>query len=249
MQMHLDTIPLWDNFRAGGECPLCTLSQYLEEQFLDITLGGAAMEPDIRIMSNEKGYCARHFKALFDRQQRLPLALITHTHLTETVSRLKPLMEAAMPGAEPVKRGLFAGKGAPDPTLQLLDQLEQTACSCMICQRVASNMERYQQTCASLYHKDPSFAALYRQGQGFCLPHFASLLRLARGELKGKAWAGFLSDTLSMEQAALERLEGELKHFTTMFDYRNAGADWGSSRDALPRVIAKLRGASRPDEG
>ena len=52
-----------------------------------------------------------------------------------------------------------------------------------------------------------------------------------------------------MEQAALERLEGELKHFTIMFDYRNAGADWGSSRDALPRVIAKLRGAPRPDEG
>lgn len=76
-------------------------------------------------------------------------------------------------------------------------------------------------------------------------PHFTSLLRLARRELKGKAWDGFLSDTLSMELAALERLEGELKHFTTMFDYRNAGADWGSSRDALPRVIAKLRGAPR----
>ena len=81
-----------------------------------------------------------------------------------------------------------------------------------------------------------------------CLLYTSSLLRLARRELKGKAWDGFLSDTLSMELAALERLEGELKHFTAMFDYRNAGADWGSSRDALPRVIAKLRGAPRPDE-
>lgn len=248
MQMHLDTIPLWDSFRAGGECPLCSLSQYLEEQFLDITLGGAAMEPDIRIMSNEKGYCAKHFKALFDRQQRLPLALITHTHLAETVGRLKPLMEAAMPGNEPAKRGLFSSRNTPDPMLALQEQLDQTACSCMICQRLDANMARYQETCASLYHKDPTFAALYRQGQGFCLPHFTSLLRLARRELKGKAWDGFLSDTLSMELAALERLEGELKHFTTMFDYRNAGADWGSSRDALPRVIAKLRGAPRPDE-
>ena len=86
MQMHLDTIPLWDSFRQGGECPLCNLSRYLEQSFLDIALGGAAMDPDIRIMSNEKGYCSKHFKSLFDMQQRLPLALITHTHLVESTN-------------------------------------------------------------------------------------------------------------------------------------------------------------------
>ena len=249
MQMHLDTIPLWDSFRQGGECPLCTLSRYLEQSFLDIALGGAAMDPDIRIMSNEKGYCSKHFKSLFDMQQRLPLALITHTHLVESTGKLKPLMEAALPGHTVApKKKLFGGRNAePDPVDELIQQLEQSSCSCMICHKIEYNMQRYQETCASLYHKDPAFAKLYREGQGFCLPHFASLLKAAKGELRGKTWEAFLTDTLTMQQAALERLDGELKHFTTMFDYRNAGGDWGTSRDSLPRVIAKLRGAPRPD--
>jgi hypothetical protein len=182
-------------------------------------------------------------------QQRLPLALITHTHLVESTAKIQPMMEAAMPGHEAApKRRLFASRTAePDPVEELIRQVEQASCSCMICHKIEYNMLRYQQTCASLYHKDPAFAKLYREGHGFCLPHFASLLKAARGELHGKSWEAFLSDTLTMQQTALERLDGELKHFTTMFDYRNAGGDWGTSRDSLPRVIAKLRGAPRPD--
>ena len=249
MQMHLDTIPLWDSFRAGGECPLCSLSRYLEEQFLDGTLGGAAMEPAIRIMSNELGYCRNHFHALFHRQQRLPLALITSTHLSETTGKLAPLMNDVMdPEKKQAKKGLFSSRSQTDPLDQLITELAHRDGSCMICKRIETNMARYMQTAASLYAKDQNFADLYAAGQGFCLPHLKGILTHARTELKGAVAERFVKDTLTMQLKAQERLEDELKHFTAMFDYRNNGEDWGTSRDALPRVIAKLRGEPRPDE-
>lgn len=248
MQMHLDTIPLWDSFREGDGCPLCRLTAYLEEQFLDGTLGGAAMEPDIRIMSNEKGYCLRHFKALYDRKQRLPLALITHTHLVTTREKLDPLMEQYL--HPPVKKqGLFAKKTAEaDPVAEILNILEQQDGSCMICQRVEGHMARYLETCADLYRKDETFARLYREGKGFCLPHFRGLLQAGKG-LSGKARESFLTDTLTLEQGLLDTLDTDLKAFTMMFDYRSAGKDFGPARDALPRTIAGLRGNAIPMEG
>lgn len=247
MKMQLDTIPLWDSFREGGECPLCTLSRYLEEQFLDGTLGGAAMDPDIRIMSNEKGYCAKHFKALFDLSQRLPLGLITHTNLLETTEKIRALAEPILNPAAEKKHGLFARKDN-DPLDALLAQTDTSISGCMICERVETTMARYEETAAYLYKKDSAFAELYRSGQGFCLPHFSALLKAAKGELSGKTLDEFTQDTLRMELAALDRVGDELKQFTLMFDYRNVGKEWGTSRDALPRAIAKLRGGPRPDD-
>ena len=31
-----------------------------------------------------------------------------------------------------------------------------------------------------------------------------------------------------------------MTHFTKMFDYRNAGGDWGNSRDSIERAIQWL---------
>lgn len=247
MKMQLDTIPLWDSFRAGGECPMCSLHKYLEDAYLDVTLGGAAMDPDIRIMSNEKGYCAYHFKALFDMGQRLPLALITHTHLLETTEKLRAVTETAMK-PESSKRGLFGKRTSDDPLDEVIRLASGADGSCMICERVSTTMKRYAETVMYLYKKDNEFADLYRNGQGFCLEHYAQLLKTAQKELSGNVRDSFIRDTLEQETRALDRLGDELKQFTLMFDYRNSGKDWGTSRDALPRTIQKLRGGRRPDD-
>jgi len=109
-------------------------------------------------------------------------------------------------------------------------------------------MARYLETCADLYRKDESFAQLYRQGTGFCLPHFKGLLQVGQ-DLSGKAKENFLTDTLALEQKLLDTLDTDLKAFTMMFDYRSAGKDFGAARDALPRTIAGLRGSAIPMEG
>ena len=74
------------------ECPLCLSHSKLENDYTDYYLGPALMEPDSRIDTNKKGFCRRHFELLYNRQEnRLGLALETHTHLNEKLSQIKEI--------------------------------------------------------------------------------------------------------------------------------------------------------------
>lgn len=107
MRYHIDTIPVWDAFRAESECPLCDLRAKNEQDYLDAFLGASVMEPDVRMEVNAKGFCARHFSQMFDRKNRLGLALMTHTHLKESLSSLC--------APAPQRTGLFGRRTAPAP--------------------------------------------------------------------------------------------------------------------------------------
>lgn len=247
MQYHIDTIPVWDAFHAGGECPLCTLQAKLEQDFVDLALGGAAMEPDVRIASNEKGYCARHLSLLYQSQRRLPLALVVHTHLMEAHGKLKPALSRTASPA-PAKGGLFAKKSAGDPIGELRRELQKATSTCMMCDRIQSNMDRYLYTVLHLYQHDGEFKKALENSAGFCLPHLDALLAMAEKHLHGTKREAFAASIAQVEENALTRLEGELYQFTQMFDYRSVGKDFGACRDALPRTITKLRGGVEPEK-
>ena len=46
------------------------------------------MEPDSREITNEKGFCKRHMGMLFDKKNRLSLALMLETHVKELEKNL-----------------------------------------------------------------------------------------------------------------------------------------------------------------
>ena len=39
MKYHIDTIPVWDAYKHGGECPLCEIARHNEQEFLDVFMG------------------------------------------------------------------------------------------------------------------------------------------------------------------------------------------------------------------
>ena len=69
-----------------------------------------------------------------------------------------------------------------------------------------------------------------------------TLLALSGEVLSGQQKEEFCRQAAKLLQENLERLEEELNWFTRKFDYRNAEAPWGNSRDALERTANKLRG-------
>ena len=82
------TIPVNEAFDACRDdatcgCPICVLRKRLEKDELEIILGAAMMDPDIRIKTNEQGFCGRHFDMMLERNNRLGLALILESHLAE----------------------------------------------------------------------------------------------------------------------------------------------------------------------
>jgi len=86
MRYQLDTIPVWDAYKAGGECPLCALRARNENAYADGFLGDSVMDPDTRAQVNEKGFCNRHFAMMLPMKNRLGLALITHTYLKNVIA-------------------------------------------------------------------------------------------------------------------------------------------------------------------
>ena len=248
---HLDTIPVWDAFHANGECPICDMEKKLENQYLDGALGGSVMEPDARIEVNEKGFCAYHLRKLFAQPHRLGLALMMHTHMRTMDAEAMKLEDAVLEaisreqGKNAVKRGsdqLLQKTEYGKPVEQLVANHQGHQESCRICEQIAQNMERYYFTLFHLYKKDPQFLEYYKQGKGFCYQHYAELMGRAMKALHGEKQREFLSDTIKMQRENRERMEKEVEWFTLKFDYRNGDKPWGNSRDAVERVLNKLRG-------
>ena len=88
MAEKLYTIPVNDAFDMDCECPVCEMYKKLENDNLDYTLGPSYMEEDVRAMTDKTGFCADHVKKMYERGNRLGMALMYQTH---TVSVLKNL--------------------------------------------------------------------------------------------------------------------------------------------------------------
>ena len=89
------TIPVNEAFDACRDdatcgCPICVLRKRLEGDEIEIIMGAAMMEPDIRIKTNEQGFCGRHFDMMLERNNRLGLALILESHLAEVRKMTEP---------------------------------------------------------------------------------------------------------------------------------------------------------------
>ena len=199
-------------------------------------LASAYMEPEWRIKSNETGFCTRHFELMFNRRNRLGLALMTHTHMQEVIKSLEQILS----GNDSGKRGLFARKSTGESTpAKIRVRME----GCVICEQVDSALKRYAYTIAQLYFTNSEFKALFDKSKGFCLPHLALVLEMAEQTLSGAQMSEFKKAVAAMELENLKRVEGELEWFTLKFDYRNDGKPWGNSQDAPDRAINKLIGA------
>ena len=68
-------------------CPICRMEDMLEKQYVKFITGDAMMEPNIRIETNKKGFCHRHFSQMFTVGQKLPNALILESHLQEIIDK------------------------------------------------------------------------------------------------------------------------------------------------------------------
>ena len=81
MKETIATIPVNDLFAPKDGCPFCRMERMLEEQYCEFVTGDAMMEPLIRIETNKKGFCNRHFTRMTQVGQKLPNALILESHL------------------------------------------------------------------------------------------------------------------------------------------------------------------------
>jgi hypothetical protein len=97
MREQIYTIPIGEAYERADGCPICALRRKLEQETLQYTLGGAMMEPDVRVAMNAAGFCPEHQRALMGMGNRLSLALILESRL-DTLAQSPPDKLPALAG-------------------------------------------------------------------------------------------------------------------------------------------------------
>lgn len=236
MHYHLDTIPVWDALKLGGECPLCALRRKNELLMTQRYLGGSLMEPAMRVRVNERGFCQKHQQLLFAQQNKLGVGLLTHSGAKETEKKLEKIYAGAQDGGK-LRRGQ-----AKDAVRKAAGQLRALSDACILCDELSELMKRYAYTYVMLWQSDSSFKKAMEASMGACVPDTALLYEAAAEALKDSELGAFVRTLNDINRASLTRVTNELEWFTLKFDYRNADKPWGNSKDAPEREITRLRG-------
>lgn len=248
MKYELDTMPVWDALKAGSECPFCLLETRSRTAAVRYYLGASVMAPEVRVTVNERGFSRRHWRILAKDANRLGLGLLAHTRLKRLREQLHPLTHALdKESARAAEKGgldnLLAGKkslvAAAEALCQRLEALDQ---SCLIQERVETDLARYFFTTVHLVRQDQDFRQAWEASKGVCLRHLPGLIRLACQELGPKDLGRFLLVLVGLQDANLERLENDIWSFTKQFDATASHQTTGDPKEAIERTLQKLTG-------
>ena len=228
------TIPVNEAFDKVIEhpecgCPICVLYKKLQTDELDIILGASMMEPDIRIKTNEQGFCLSHYNIMLGKKRMLGMGLMLESHLAEVKKRLA--------GAT-----LFGKK--PQAAIDSLTELED---SCYVCSRIDKNLAAMTATAVYLYESDPNFPKKFKSAPYFCLPHYRKMIDYASKKMNKKIFADFYKTAQGIEEKYIETLAGDVSWFCKKFDYRYDEEPWYNSKDSVPRAVKFLSGDPKDD--
>ena len=87
MQEKIYTIPVNEAFSKKDGCPFCRLKKQLEDAERELIMGASMMEPDIRIKTNERGFCKKHYLKMLKSDQK-QLFIKNHFSAKITVKKL-----------------------------------------------------------------------------------------------------------------------------------------------------------------
>ena len=244
MKEQLHTIPVNEAFQSGDECPFCFMERAAEQSAIRYVIGPGAsyMEPDVRAATGRTGFCVSHSKKLYDYGNTLGNALILQTHLNSLIEDFR--QEAAAFQA-PAKKRIFGKKKNAEEDAYW-QRLERQVESCYVCDKIRYNMERYFRTFFVLL-KEGEFRDRVVNSKGFCMRHFSQMLRMAEECLPDSQREWFYPTVFKLMEDNLVRVKEDLDWLVAKYDYRNAGADWRNSRDALQRTMQKLEGLHPAD--
>lgn len=246
MKEKIYTIPVNEAFETSDGCPFCRLKNKLERERAEYTLGASMMEPDARMLTNTLGFCDKHFEMIFERPNKLSLALVLETHLDD-VRRKIGCAGAGLLKEDTKKGGIFKKKENTE-TEALCIAIDFAVSGCAICSHVNSTMERYFDVFFYMWENDKEFRAKFDKCEGLCLPHYKDAVQKSAQYLKKDAARRFSASLYEKQCEFLDGLQEDIHKFTLKFDYRNKDMPWGSAKDAPKRVIGCLSGITVGDE-
>jgi hypothetical protein len=182
------------------------------------------MEPDIRIKTNEEGFCLSHYNIMLRRKRMLGMGLMMESHLFEVEKKVNG-------------KTIFGSK--PDKALEAMGKLEG---DCYVCGRINKNLSAMIATAVYLFESDPDFPKRFKGAPYFCLPHYRKMLDYASRKMNKKRFAELYECAHGIQQSYLSSLRKDVSWFCKKFDYRYDEEPWYNSKDSVQRSIKFLSG-------
>ncbi len=187
------------------------------------------MEPDIRIKTNEEGFCARHYGIMLGRRRMLGMGLILESHLAEVKKRLDGPT-------------VFGSKSKA--AAESLGELE---CSCYVCGRIKKNLNAMTATAVYLFESDPNFPQKFSKASYFCLPHYRAMIEYASAKMHKKVFPDFYKKAHEINEKYITSLNEDVSWFCKKFDYRYDEEPWYNSKDSVQRAVKFLSGDQKDE--
>lgn len=216
MKEKIYTIPINDSFDNPTYCPFCFLEDKIETDEVEYTLGPSMMEPDSRINSNEKGFCARHLNMMIKSDKKLSLALILSTGLKYVKDETDK--------KEFKKQGRFSKKP------------ENEKSTCVVCEKLEYDRERYVDTFFYMLKKDSDFLKKAEKCENLCVCHGKKLLNAAPRKEDFELVKKMLIKSLDKN---IEDLLG----FIDLFDYRTKDKNSEKYKDTVKNAVNTAGGS------
>ena len=228
------TIPVNEAFDLVAKepqcgCPFCVLYKRLQNDEIDIILGASMMEPDIRIKTNELGFCSSHYEIMLKRKRMLGMGLMMESHLAEVKRLIKPPIQGF-------------GRRQQDSPLKSLE------CSCYVCSRIDRNLSAMISTAVYLWESEDEFRRKLDKVSCFCLPHYRAMMEYAVGKMSKRNYPAFSKSTYSIMEKYIDGLQSDVSWFCKKFDYRYDAEPWYNSKDSVQRSIKFLSGDTRDEK-
>ena len=230
MAEQIYTIPINEAFDSALEkqtpsCPFCSLYSMLEKNAVEAIMGAAKMEPDIRVETNKKGFCRRHYDMMFGTNSKLGLALILESHLSE------------------IEKNIFDGGTTFDPKSEKEQKkLEALERSCYVCDKTEGNFAQLISNAVYMWENDDEFRRKFAAQKSFCMPHYRRLLEVGSANLPKKQFPEYFKAARNVMQKYIGELGNDVSWFCKKFDYRYESEPWYNAKDSVTRAINFLVG-------
>lgn len=223
MKPNITTIPISEIFEETEGCPICRMYGMIEAHYVEYITGAAMMAPDVRVQTNKTGFCHRHFSMMVNTGPRLSNALLLQTHIDELRKKVFPKKDS-----DPADKKMLAAIGSNKST-------------CYVCDRIDHDILHLLATVYVQFGSDPDFREQFSKQDFICLDHYALIMsNVNKKAMDKKTLAEFYTAVNRLSKGYMDTLYDDVTHFTTMFDYRNAGGDYKNSKDAIERSVRFL---------
>lgn len=223
------TIPINDAYDVKCGCPICRLEHKLDREAREYVMGAAMMEPDIRIETNKKGFCTRHFSEMLEMKNRLSLTLMLQSYLSELLS------DGIVSSEKSLSKKDFEA---------ITKKLTDASNGCYICDRVKEKLKLFAQNVVYLWESSDEFREKTRAQEYFCPKHLALLCETAKGLISKRNYTAFCNDHFSSARGVLENLYDEVTKFCNSYNYMFRDIPLGDAKLAAEHTIAFLNGDS-----